>query len=226
MAEVIKSVIGKLSGTLGNMVFRNIGDKVVIYMRPHNQQISYSEDSVKNRSRFGMTSLLATRANKLPGIKEVWNSVNAEGRSAYTKLIKANAKSTDAECLTVNNKITPMGNSLKVKSFSLTPQKFVIEYRIEDKGIDKILPPYYANLVFFCYDNKNPESERKYLIAEVPGDVNADEGTEYTTYETVLNSAYSKIMVQFKKAVVLFAVTKVEGKNVRWTTTFGAETDL
>ena len=97
----------------------------------------------------------------------------------------------------------------------------VVKYLIE-----KILPPYYANLVFFCYDNKNPESERKYLIAEVPGNVTADEGTEYTTYETVLNSAYSKIMVQFKKAVVLFAVTKVEGKNVRWTTTFGAETDL
>jgi hypothetical protein len=226
MAEVIKSVIGKLSGTLGNMVFRNIGDKVVIYMRPHNQQISYSEDSVKNRGKFGLTSLLAKYARLLPGIKESWDSTNAEGRSAYTKLIKANSKSTEAERLTINNNITPMGNSLNVKSYSLTAQKFVIEYKIEDKGIDKIIPPYNANLLIFLYDVKNPADERKNCFAKAISVVNEEGISEYNNLEMGLNQAYSILISSYKKAIIFFAITKVENKEVQWTTNFKAEVDI
>jgi hypothetical protein len=226
MAEVIKSVIGKLSGTLGNMVFRNIGDKVVIYMRPHNQQISYSEDSVKNRGKFGLTSLLAKYARRLPGIKEAWDSSNAEGRSAYTKLIKANAKSTNGERLTVSNAITPMGNGLFVNSYSLTSQKFVIEYKIGDMGINNITPPYNANLLIFLYDVKNPEDERKYCFDKAISNVNEEGSTEYTILEIQLNQANTNLILLYNKAIIFFAITKVENKTVQWTTNFTAEIDL
>jgi hypothetical protein len=226
VAEVTKSVIGKLSGTLGNMVFRNIGDKVVIYMRPHNQRISYSENSVKNRGKFGLTSLLATKSKLLPGIKEVWDSTNLEGRSAYTKLIKANAKSTAADRLTINNNITPMGDSLFVNSYSLNIQKFDIEYKFEGKGIEKIQPPYNANLLIFLYDIKNPEAGREHYFVTDSRVVNEESITEYTNLEIVLNNAYTTLIPLYNKAIIFFTVTKAKNKDVHWTTNFKAEVDL
>lgn len=226
MAEVFKSVIGKLSGTLGNMVFRNIGDKVVVYMRPHNQQISYSEDSVKNRGKFGLTSLLAKNARLLPGIKDAWDSSSAEGRSAYTKLIKANAKSSLGDRLTVRNVITPMGNGLTVKSFTLTEQKFAIEYKFSERERRSISVPYNANLLIFYYDAKNPLNERKNFIAYATMVVNEEGSDEYTNLEMKLNQAYANLIPMYSKAVLFFAITKVENKEVQWTTNFKAEVDL
>lgn len=223
MAEVIKSVIGKLSGTLGNMVFRNIGDKVVVYMRPHNQQISYSEESVKNRGKFGLTTLFAKNVRLLPGIEEVWESSNAPGRSTYTKLIKANSKFTTSERITLSNNITPIGNGINVNNYSLSCQRFDIEYSFDIQCNEKMIAPFNANLLIFLHDLKNPETGAKYYFVRESIEMNDQSLTENKKTEFIFNEEIRKNIHLYNNAIIFFTVTKLVNKAVYWTTNFKAE---
>jgi hypothetical protein len=224
MAEVTKSVIGKLSGTLGNMVFRNIGDKVIIYTRPHNQKISFSDASVNNRGKFGMSSLLSTNALQLPGIKEAWNSSNHEGRSAYTKIIKFNAKSVEADRLTIKNDIVPVGKRLTVNSFSLTSEKFEIDFNTEN--FQNITQPYNACLLIFLYDPKNPGTGSNHYFIKDTLIVNDGITTGNKNLRFIMNDTYSAEISLYNKAVIFFALTKTTNQEVYWTNSFKIETLL
>ena len=224
MAEITKNVIGNISGTLGNMVFRNIGGKVIIYTRPHNQKISYTEKSVKNRGKFGMASLLSTNALQLPGIKEVWNSSNLEGRSAYTKIIKFNAKSVEADRLTVKNDIVPIGKRLTVNSFSLTSEKFEIDYNTDN--LQNITQPYNACLLIFLYDLKNPATGSNHYFIKDTLIINDGITSENKTLQFIMSNTYSAEISLYNKAVIFFALTKTTSKEVYWTTNFKTESLL
>ncbi len=224
MAEITKSVIGNISGTLGNMVFRNIGGKVIIYTRPHNQKISYTEKSVKNRGKFGMASLLSTNALQLPGIKEVWNSSNLEGRSAYTKIIKFNAKSVEADRLTIKNDIVPIGKRLTVNSFSLTSEKFEIDYNTDN--LQNITQPYNACLLIFLYDLKNPATGSNHYFIKDTLIINDGITSENKTLQFIMSNTYSAEISLYNKAVIFFALTKTTSREVYWTTNFKTESLL
>ena len=224
MAEITKNVIGNISGTLGNMVFRNIGGKVIIYTRPHNQKISYTEKSVKNRGKFGMASLLSTNALQLPGIKEVWNSSNLEGRSAYTKIIKFNAKSVEADRLTIKNDIVPIGKRLTVNSFSLTSEKFEIDYNTDN--LQNITQPYNACLLIFLYDLKNPATGSNHYFIKDTLIINDGITSENKTLQFIMSNTYSAEISLYNKAVIFFALTKTTSKEVYWTTNFKTESLL
>ena len=224
MAEITKNVIGNISGTLGNMVFRNIGGKVIIYTRPHNQKISYTEKSVKNRGKFGMASLLSTNALQLPGIKEVWNSSNHEGRSAYTKIIKFNAKSVEADRLTIKNDIVPIGKRLTVNSFSLTSEKFEIDYNTDN--FQNITQPYNACLLIFLYDLKNPATGSNHYFIKDTLIINDGITSENKTLQFIMSNTYSAEISLYNKALIFFALTKTTSREVYWTTNFKTESLL
>ena len=224
MAEITKNVIGNISGTLGNMVFRNIGGKVIIYTRPHNQKISYTDKSVKNRGKFGMASLLSTNALQLPGIKEVWNSSNLGGRSAYTKIIKFNAKSVEADRLTIKNDIVPIGKRLTVNSFSLTSEKFEIDFNTDN--FQNITQPYNACLLIFLYDLKNPATGSNHYFIKDTLIVNDGITSENKTLQFIMSNTYSAEISLYNKAVIFFALTKTTSREVYWTTNFKTESLL
>ena len=224
MAEITKSVIGNISGTLGNMVFRNIGGKVIIYTRPHNQKISYTDKSVKNRGKFGMASLLSTNALWFPGIKEVWNSSNLGGRSAYTKIIKFNAKSVEADRLTIKNDIVPLGKRLTVNSFSLTSEKFEIDFNTDN--FQNITQPYNACLLIFLYDLKNPATGSNHYFIKDTLIINDGITSGNKNLQFIMSNTYSAEISLYNKAVIFFALTKTTSREVYWTTNFKTETLL
>lgn len=223
MAEVTKSVIGKLTGTLGNMVFRNIGDKVVIYMRPHNQKISNTEESVNNRGKFGLTSLLAKYARLLPGIEDIWNSSDEPGRSAYTKLIKGNSKSTAPDRLTLSNRITPLGFINNVVSYAMDSIKFEIEYWLNDDAKEKIFAPYNANLLIFLYDLKDPAIGKKNNFITETHVIEEDIISGNTKLEFIFDKTTTNTILLYNKTVIFFTLTKKVDTQVFWTTSFSAE---
>jgi hypothetical protein len=223
MAEITKSVIGKISGTLGNMVFRNIGGKVVIYTRPHNQKISFSKNSVNNRGKFGLSSLLAKNARLLPGVEEVWESSNEPGRSAYTKLIKANSKSTDADKLTLHNKIVPIGYSINVIAFLLNNEKFEIEYNLKAEVKEKIFAPYNANLMIFLYDLINPGTGSEYYFLRNTLIQLEDKPSGNTILCFDFQSSIGDLINLYNKAIVYFTLVKVTDETVNWTSDFKSE---
>lgn len=125
MANVKKSIIGSLQGSLSNIVFRERNGKVVAYTKPSKQRISKSEAAVKARNKFGLTVAFAKEINSNEILAKIWVQLKVKATNSYQKIIKINSKLTDSNSLSLKNKITPDG--LPFKGFSAEYKSNVIK---------------------------------------------------------------------------------------------------
>jgi hypothetical protein len=119
MAELKSSVIGELSGTVANIIFRNRNGKTVAYSRSGNHKSSRSLKAKKAQSNFAVTVKLAKSVNSVPALKEIWTASKLPGVNSFQKLIKNNSRRVSQGSLTVSNIITPPGQFLKLNSASV-----------------------------------------------------------------------------------------------------------
>lgn len=89
MAKLKKSVLGKVTGAVGDLVFRMRNGNNFIGMRPVSFMPGTDVKSVARRSRFGMAGKFARFANKLPYIKALWKKI-VNGSIPYNALLKRN----------------------------------------------------------------------------------------------------------------------------------------
>ena len=92
MAEVFKSVIGRLTGALGNMVFRNRGETTFITMRPKSFTSGNDQAAKDRRARFGLTGMFATAVNQDANLKKFWDLSTPANMSAANGIFKTNYK--------------------------------------------------------------------------------------------------------------------------------------
>ena len=115
MAVLRKSILGQLSGTLGDTVFRIRNGKPIVYTRSKEYNISSSENLKDNRSRFALTVSFAKFINNIPLLKQIWMEADISGSNAYQKIIKHNVGKNTSAVLAKNNIITPPGIPLTIK---------------------------------------------------------------------------------------------------------------
>ncbi len=119
MALVSNSILGDVSGKMGNMVFRIMNGKTFVSDRPLNYKPTKAPAARKVRDSFGMGIRLAQKLITDPYLKEAWASARVSGTDSYRRIIKHNSKHISAGALTMRNKITPDGLFLGVDSASL-----------------------------------------------------------------------------------------------------------
>ncbi|MCB9210973.1 MAG: hypothetical protein H6609_16525 [Ignavibacteriales bacterium] len=107
MAKVNQSVIGKLSGKLGDLVFRQMNGKTFISTRPKNYKPTKSKKAVSNRNSFSQINLFASTINKNETLKHIWLNAKIDAQSAYTKITKTNLKLSLNDGIDIKNIIVP-----------------------------------------------------------------------------------------------------------------------
>ncbi len=107
MAIIKKNLIGELSGSLSDVIFRKRNGKIVAYSKPSNQKISNSKKSIDARKRFATTVTLAKKINSNILLSEIWKISNISATNAYQKIIKINSKFSEPDCISVQNKLVP-----------------------------------------------------------------------------------------------------------------------
>lgn len=116
MARVNKSVIGFVSGKVGDVVFREMHGKKFVSASPKKYKISQSRLAKKGRADFAAVVKFAVTVNSIPQLKDIWSKIKAEGTNSYHRIIKHNAKLVNAGMLSAQNKITPEGIPLNIIS--------------------------------------------------------------------------------------------------------------
>ncbi len=201
MALVKRNLPGKFSGKLGDVVYRNYGNKTVVCVRQSKYTSSKSESALNAKSKFKFTTMLATSANQLPEIKNVWASSNCEGRSAYTKLIKYNIRLSSENGLTPNNAITPEGKFLKLNACQISKSNLLINYSLPDDESEKLELPYTANILLFLHNG-----EDKNILPEILAFSHSldcpDNLSIYFTPEQM------SVISKYTQCIVFFALTK------------------
>ncbi len=99
MATLNKQVIGKLSGTIGDLVFRQRNGKNIISSRPKSPKPTNDPKVLARRSKFKLSVQLAKSINSIPQLSEQWKAKAPEGFSPFNYMVKFNYDFIDPDSI-------------------------------------------------------------------------------------------------------------------------------
>jgi len=92
MARISKSVIGKISGTLGDVAFRQVNGKTILVQKTKSFIPGTDAESVWRRERFGIAVKLSQAIYSIPELKTLWQKVVPRDKSAYNFILRSNLR--------------------------------------------------------------------------------------------------------------------------------------
>lgn len=108
MAVVKGNVWGHLTGRVGNFSTRITSGRTILAARPVSFNVPNTPSALQRRGRFGAAIKLASMANHLPDIKEIWEQVKTSVASGCNKCTQENYLRSSNTGLTQQNIITPV----------------------------------------------------------------------------------------------------------------------
>lgn len=90
MARLNKQVLGRVRGSLGDIVFRERNGKNIIAMRPSSFNPSKDEASIARRAKFTLAAKLASIINSESDLKAVWNTQTPAGLTSHNYILRMN----------------------------------------------------------------------------------------------------------------------------------------
>ena len=90
MAKLTKSVLGKVSGAVGDLVFRMRNNSNFICTRPVSFMPGTDQASIDRRARFGLSCKFARSVNKVAFLKKLWDIFTPNNMLPVTGIMRAN----------------------------------------------------------------------------------------------------------------------------------------
>jgi hypothetical protein len=160
MAKLTNQVIGRLSGKVGNIVFRQRNGKNFASSRPSSFYPGFDEASISRRDRFGMACKFSSRVYAQPYLKKIWKNYLPSGKVPYNYITKINYKYAEPGNLTDLAVIVPdSGFDISINSSSLSPPGMqVITSKIGiNSGINPSKELFFRLCTIICLTNPRKE---------------------------------------------------------------------
>ncbi len=226
MARLKGSVLGNLSGRLGNLTARTVNGETILGARPSSFNVSNEPNVVEIRKKFLVSSQLAKVVDKIDDLKKIWDKAKQAGISVYNALIQQNFKYSDAQRPTAQNVITPGGFNLGVTSALIGADTITVDLpalntQANFTAADKDLS---ISMVLVGFDPVN-EDDAYYKI--MPFNYTESDYDPAQTLEAVVNLdqfSKSELARYNQKVLLVGAVTKDADANiVKYSATYGNE---
>lgn len=107
MAKLKNKILGKVSGSLGDITFRQRNGINYLSMRPAKYNTPSDEESVKRRSKFRLAVKLASAVNSIKLLKNIWSESVPNGSSVYNFLVQEYFRILNIESLHEDVNLTP-----------------------------------------------------------------------------------------------------------------------
>ena len=144
MAQMNKQILGKLKGTIGDVVFRQRKGKAFAYSRPGSFTPGDTPNAVNARDRFGLTVKFGSRVNALTYVKDIWKANVYGDGSAYNLIVKTNYPYVNPSGLTDLVTLVP-GYGFSVTTTSVTINAASVQAIVDpignNTGIDPVAEP-------------------------------------------------------------------------------------
>lgn len=156
MAKLVSPMpFGRISGKLGELVFRNFPDKTVVSKRPISFKPSSDPASVNRRQRFKLTSLFAKSVKSFPVAYELWAKKTRNKMSAYNCVFKHNHDAVEHNDVSKYVRIFPDSHfHVEPESFILTKDYLHVSFNPADSNILGYNDVKYLQVavIIFCKD--------------------------------------------------------------------------
>ncbi len=146
MAKLFKSVLGKPSGAVGDVLFRYKNGKSFIGTRPVSYMPGTDAASVNRRNRFGITAKFSQAVNSLPAFKSLWDNVTPNNISPYNGIFKASYPFVTPVDVSSSAQIVPQLFGFNVTTTNVSVDGATVEVEIDpignNAGIDPVIEKY------------------------------------------------------------------------------------
>lgn len=107
MAQINKTILGKVRGTIGDITFRLRDGKSILSARPASFMPGRDPASIARRQKFALAVKLSQAINSVSELKPLWTSEAARGSSAFNRIMHTNYPMTSATGLSGLPRLTP-----------------------------------------------------------------------------------------------------------------------
>jgi hypothetical protein len=130
MAKVDEQLLGKITGKIGKFVFRNVGGKTFVSVRPEKYNVKGTKDSTQVKKGFKNLVSFASFINSIEMLKYVWANKSVKGKRAYNKIISHNKMFIKSETINEDLLILPQspGHKLFIFSINFEGNHILLEY--------------------------------------------------------------------------------------------------
>lgn len=140
MARLKKQILGKVSGGVGDLVFRNRNENNYIALKPLRYNKPMDDRAVARRSKFKSAVQLASAINSIVPLKIQWSRKSNGDNTVFNRLVRTNYPTIINLLLSEYTSLMPgKGFPIVTQTISLSQDDFKIS--IESIGNDAGLNP-------------------------------------------------------------------------------------
>ena len=227
MAVIKGSVLGELSGRLGNLAARCTNGRTILSRRPAKFNTNNSPVMVEIRKKFAVTVSFAANMLSLPSLKDVWSRITPSGLSEFNFSVKKNYALSSADKPTVDNMLTPMeGFPLDVTAAEVTAD--AVTAQIAPLNTVMIMSPdemrVTPNLVLCCYNPINAEDAPYAVIPVTAASLMLDD-VNPIALNVPLNVVQKAIAAKYQNTILYLALTTqdINGKLIQYSATYAQD---
>ena len=147
MARLLTQVLGIMSGSVGDIVFRRRGGRSYVCAHPSGYTSRNDAATVARKKQFKTAVEIAKNINDIPLLKAVWPSDPSKLVSKFQKMVSVNYKLVSGEDLTGQPTLTPtLGFEMTTPLVAITANSvhFTAGQLGVNLGIDTSVEKYYC----------------------------------------------------------------------------------
>jgi hypothetical protein len=216
MAELKKTVLGKVSGAVGDIVFRERDGKNYIGLRPGSFVPGSDPASVARRQRFLLTLKMGSAINSVQPLKALWNGVKPSSLSAFNYIVKANYRYVAPAAITDLLKLVPdngFGVTLADNNVDRTRVRTIVEPIGTNTGIDIALEPTIIMACIVFLSSPVDESVGAYSILSAVTPALPTSLTEELTFDADFTNQQSLVFDKYQVTKTFVAIVTLDSDD-------------
>ncbi len=226
MARITGSVLGNLSGKLGNLSARTVEGQTILAARPSSFEVSQSPASIAARAKFAVNGNFAKYVLDIEVLESIWQKSKLPGMSVYNTLFKKNYPFSDSDKPTADNIITPGGFGLPVTSATLAADNLSLELgALNTVGIFTADEVDLSIASLVVYDNPTDPNDLPYQIIKLNMEEAGFDFTAAYTGSINLDVVQKSIASKYQNSILYLAVASksADAKVVQYSATYSQQ---
>lgn len=127
MAKIRKQVLGRISGAVGDVLFRVKDGKGFVGTRPNSFMPGTDAKAVARRRRFALSVRYAKSVNEIASLKSIWKQYKSSSQSAYNFIMRSNYHAILPDDVTLAASLVPdIGFSTDITSSTIEPPAITV----------------------------------------------------------------------------------------------------
>jgi hypothetical protein len=215
MATLTKAVLGKVSGSLGDITFRQRNGRNFLSTRPSSYPVSTDINTINRRGRFAFASKLSAAINSIPHFKTRWHTEAANGESEYNVVLGVNYRFVTPDSITDTTQLLP-GIGFRVKAsateISSNGVHVVLDPIGSNAGIDMNIEKTVQLSAIISLSNPSDDTAAKFAIIPISSAEQAVGLDGSLTFSQAWSDQESQIFQKYRICKAMFALITI-GEN-------------